>query len=440
MDNLGSMEPEEILQILTGSFACAFVIFMFIIVYVVMARRGKSAGKRAGLGTTGFRQDTLAGPPMTSTPSASSTGKASLDGEPLPIDVGARLVGTGREAWLTEGPPTAAETPVSDEYGPDHGQEVWRLLRDPSSGQIWVQAAGMRYRSLNDIRDRAVGERVLATITHLLRFSNGMVATDQGVTTLELPACDAVEVPAGFGTLSGAREPGEMIRLITNPGRGHSCVHVVGRCYLRLVDVQDRAIGQHILEAVTRLLQFSNGMLATNEGVGVVPVPHLRADAHTPLPEIPEPSSQVPEMAVSPDTSTAGSDPHLAQSVSPPSGAAAQISEQERFLQELAGQSPAPTQTPIQRPSLVGGLRRMTQQPASDSLAPLNLAEEIDHIFQSKLLASGMAATTDAKVETNPDGGVRIRIGTAYYHSPDEVPDPQLRDMLKQSITEWEQS
>ena len=113
--------------------------------------------------------------------------------------------------------------------------------------------------------------------------------------------------------------------------------------------------------------------------------------------------------------------------------------EEERFLQQLAGQTPAQPETRVERPSLIGGLRRMRQQASIEAVGPLNLAAEIDRIFQSKLLASRMS-TTNAKVETNPDGGVRIRIGTVYYSSPDEVPDPYLRDMLKLSIAEWEQS
>jgi hypothetical protein len=80
----------------------------------------------------------------------------------------------------------------------------------------------------------------------------------------------------------------------------------------------------------------------------------------------------------------------------------------------------------------------MCQPSSAEKLSTLNLADEIDRIFQSKLIASGMAKT-NAKVETNPDGGVRIRVGAAYYDSPDEVPDAQLRDVLKPSIPDWEQ-
>ncbi len=354
------------------------------------------------------------------------------------IDVSARLVGTGREAWLEEGPSGLTGT-SAEEHASDHGQEVLRLLRDPLTGQIWIQVAGVRYRSLNDIRDRAVGERVFAAVTHLLRFSNGMVATDQGVMTLELPSCDAVRVPTAFGVLSEVRESDEVMRLMSDPDQDRFCVHVVERCFHRLVDVSERETGQYILEAITRLLQFSNGVLATNDGVGVVPVPPLRLDAHTPLPKSATVDSQVSESAASPASTMTGFDPRSTHSSYAPPDSAEPISDQERFLHQLRSQAPSQAETPIQRPSLIGSLRRMRQGASSaETLPSLNLADEIDRIFQSKLIAFG-EASTDAKVETNPDGGVRIRIGTVYYESPNEVPDPHLRDMLRLSIAEWEQ-
>jgi len=450
MGNLGTMDPEELLQFLTGSIACAFVIFLFIIVYVVISRRGKSTGKRVGLGAPSYRQETSlaeyrpanslpAGSSATSTTSDSMAAKSPSSDNTSSIDVSARLVGTGREAWLEEGP-SSVTGDSAEAYASDHGREVLRLLRDPLTGQVWIQVAGVRYRSLNDIRDRAVGERVLAAVTHLLRFSNGMVATDQGVITFELPPCDAVRVPTAFGVLSEVRESDEIMRLMSATDQDHFCVHVVERCYHRLVDVRERETGQYILEATTRLLQFSNGMLATNDGVGVVPVPPLRLDAYTPLPKSATADSQVSgsgasavSTAMDLDTQTTRS-PYLAPDSAEP------ISEQERFLLQLRSQAlPSQVETPVQRPSLIGSLRGVRQASSlSEPLPSLNLADEIDRIFQRKLVASGNASV-DAKVETNPDGGVRIRVGTVYYDSPDEVSDPYLRDMLKLSIAEWEQ-
>jgi hypothetical protein len=428
MENLGTMDPEEILQLLSGSIACGFVIFVFIIVYVVISRRGKRTAKGTGLGMPSIRQETsiVTQPPPEDDRSS--------------IDVSARLVGTGREAWLEEASSSSAETSESGDHSPVHGQEILRLLRDPLNGQIWVQVAGMRYRSLNDIRDRAVGERVLASVTHLLRFSKGMAATEQGVVTLELPPSDAVRVPTAFGVLSDTHESDELIRLMSDPDQDRFCVHVFEQCYRRLVDVSEQKTGQYILEAITRLLQFSNGMLATNDGVGVVPVPPLSLDVHTPLPESATAASQISESIDAP--ASAMTDPALrsTQASYALPDSAEPLNEQEQFLHQLRSQPPLPqTETPIERPSLISSLRRVRQEaPSADALPSLNLADEIDRIFQQKLVASGNTSV-DAKVETRPDGGVRIRIGMVYYDSPDDVPDSYLREMLKLSIAEWEQ-
>ena len=293
----------------------------------------------------------------------------------------------------------------------------------------------MRYRSLNEIRDRAVGERMLAAITHALRFSNGAVATDQGVVMLELPACDGVKVPTAIGSLSDASAADEVIRLMSDPGQDQFCVHVVDRCYRRLSDVSDRETGQYILEAITRLLQFSNGMLATNDGFGVVKVPSLKSDVHSPLPESFALSSQVAQ-----STGDSASLPSTdLESVPPITPSTVPLNEQERFLQQLMLQTPPQSANPVERPGLMQSLRRVRQGASSESLPSLNLADEINRIFQGKLNASSLG-TVDAQVETNPDGGVRIRVGTIYYNSPDEVPDPRLRELLKLAIAEWDQS
>jgi hypothetical protein len=453
MENLGSMDLDRLFQLFAASLAGAAVIIVLIAIYVIMSRRRDEAKIRMRLGTGNSVQATAptasraqVSPALQSRlplMSSEESGGVESPGSQQPsIDVSARLAGTGREAWLVETPSDAPDAAPPEERADYHGREVLRLVRNSLTGQMWVRIAGMRYRNLNDIRDRAVGERVLAAITHVLRFSNGMLATDQGVVTLELPPCDAVRVPTAFGVLSETAEPGEIMRLMSDHDHGHFCVYVADRCYRRLVEIADRTTGQCILEAITRLLQFSNGTLATNLGVGVVPVPSLSADRHTPLPVPPAAS---PQVGLSTASSLAASVPAAAPS-SPVSSVAPSITpsivtpvdEQERFLQRLSSQMPSQPQAPVERPSLIGSLRRMRKKSPTESLSPLNLADEINSIFQSKLSAS--SSKVNAGVEANPEGGVRIRIGMAYYDSPDEVPDPNLRDMLKLSIAEWERS
>lgn len=442
MENLGSMNPEQMFQLFVGSLTCAFIILVFIIVYFAVARRGNQQKRRTDLGRGEYGQDLLssgqylgtsrtAKPPMTPASSGPSAASTLPGGEESLVDVSARLAGTGREAWLEETPAGPFDIPLDEEPVPYHGHEILRLVRNSSTGQHWVQMAGVRYRSLNDIRDRAVGQRVMAAITYVLRFSNGMVATDQGVVRLRLPPCDAVKVPTAFGVLSEERGPAEIMRLISNAEQNDFCVHVIDRCYRRLIDVSDQTIGQCILEGIARLLQFSNGALATNDGFGVVPVPSLGIDAYTPLPVPPTPDSHP-----LPPVSNLGHEPPASLSSSPP---AEQLNEEELFLQQLMSQIPPQSQEPVEPPSLRSSFRRMRKTPSAQPLPSLNLADEIDRIFQSKLAASSLAMT-DARVESSPDGGVRIRVGMAYYDSPDDVPDPHLRDMLKLSIAEWEES
>jgi len=444
MENLGSMEPEQLLRLFMGSLGCAFVIFAFLMGYVFISRRGSKVNKPKAIGTGNPSRTAASAPSRQPTPQQASplapTGSApptqsQLSGEPMPVDVQARLAGTGREAWLEDSSPHPQEALRMDKLVAHPNPEILRLVREPAGGQVWVQVAGMRYRALSDIRDRTVGERVLAAITHTLRFSNGMLASDSGVVALEMPSHDAVQIPTGFGALSEAYEPDEMLRLMGNSEENQFCVHVAESCYTQLADVHDRLTGQFILEGITRLLQFSNGLLATNHGIGVVPVPSLSPFVHS---QLPPRTPSAPTLEVGPASSGGSSMDFPASAPAPAPAASDSLSEEERFLQQLMSQVP-PTVQPIERPSLIGGLRRMRKKSSLEPLPLLNLADEINRIFQDKLQTSGLRGT-DAKVEARADGGVRIRVGLVYYNSPDEVPDPQLRQMLKLSVAEWEES
>jgi hypothetical protein len=413
MPDLSAMTTEQIGQLFVGAVICAVLIFVLIVVYYVLSRQSSQSQPRTDSGAKGPLTSQRPASPILPAAQPPAPTEDSATAGPLAVDIGARLAGTGREAWLQEATPLA-QAPSSPI------KEILRLVRDPVTGQIWVKVAGVRYRSLVDIRDRVVGARVLAAITYALRFSNGRVATDQGVVTLPLPPCDSVEMPAAFGSLSEAQEAGEILRLASGPEQQDFCVQVADRSYRRLVDVPDQSVGQHILEGITRLLQFSNGMVATNDGIGMVPLPALSADVATPLPPPPAP----------PATDAFASPSEL------PSPAP--LSEQERFLRQLMSTTPPAPNEPVRPPSLMSNLRGTRKKSSSDSSPALNLVTEINRIFQSKLGVSPLA-NTDAEVQASPDGGVRIRVGTVFYNSPNDVPDARLRELLKLSIAEWEQ-
>ena len=412
MDQLGRLELGQLLMLMAGVVACAAFVAVLAFGYIVLARR--SSGKRSGSSAAVHSQvsaltEDLSGrlDPMTIRPSPSSTAAGD---ESQRLDVEASLTGTGLEARLTKESAQISGFPAAKR------QEILCVVQDPVSGTVWVKVAGVRYPGLNDIRDRAVGETVLAAITHALRFSNGLVATDNGIVTVALPATDAVGLPTALGALSDIDEPGEVMRL-TGDAKGKTFwVTVADHHYRSLAEVSDEVTGQRILEGMSRLLQFSRGRLSTDDGVAALPVPSLGVEAS---------GLSVAPSAVS-----------LSPSATAPSPAATPTPEQEEaFLRQLMEQNEQPADKPSRRPG-VFGRRGQPQDSAAESAPSFSLVDEIDRIFQAKLAASPLS-NIDAQIVASADASVGIRIGTTHYSSPKQVPDPVLRRLIEDSIAEW---
>jgi len=412
MEQLGNLESEQLLLLLVVVIACAAFVAVLAFGYIVLARR--SSGKRSGANAAIHSQvsaltEDLSGrlDPVPMPPSSASLATGE---ESVLLDVEARLEDTGREVWLTQESAQASEFPAAKVA------EILRVVQDPGSGGVWIKVAGVRYLGLNDIRDRAVGETVLAAITHALRFSNGLVATDKGIVAFALPATHAVEVPAALVALSDIDEPGELMRLTSDAEGRAFWVTVDDHHYRTLAEVPDEATGHRILEGVSRLLQFSGGRLSANDGVAALPVPLLTIEAS-------RMSAAPPDASRSP-------------SAAAPSSVPAPTPEQEEaFLRQLMEQNQQPAEQPSRRPGLFGR-RGQPQDSAPESAPSFSLVDEIDRIFQAKLAASPLS-NTDAQIVASADSSVGIRIGTTHYSSPEQVPDPVLRRLIEDSIAEW---
>jgi hypothetical protein len=46
----------------------------------------------------------------------------------------------------------------------------------------------------------------------------------------------------------------------------------------------------------------------------------------------------------------------------------------------------------------------------------------------------------EVHVGTGPGGGIRIRVENEFYDTPDDIPDPEIRGIIKAAIQEWEKS
>lgn len=207
----------------------------------------------------------------------------------------------------------------------------------------------------------------------------------------------------------------ELLRLLRSPD-GRLIVEVAGRQYTRLADVTDKKTGQFILKLAACLLSFTNGMVVTPAGVRSFSLPPVTPPepmtAELPLPPRAEPPPPPP-----PSVPPAKSRPVLS---TPP-------------LSRLS--SPEPQPAP-RRGSLLG----RPPAPSKSILPPLNLADEINEIVQARLVASPLAASTEIKITADPGGGIRINVNGQYYAAPDDVPNPEARELIKAAIKQWERS
>lgn len=210
-----------------------------------------------------------------------------------------------------------------------------------------------------------------------------------------------------------AQPAAELMRLLRHPETGQLMVEIGGKQYTKLAEVTDKEIGRDILKLAAHLLAFTNGVVATDTGVKPVYKPKVG--------QTPEPVAPAEKSASSPPAER------------PPAAA-----QQDAFLASLRSQSaPAPSPSPA-APGLFG--RGRTSATKSELPGLLNLADEINEIVQERLSYSPLAGKVFLEVTSAPDGGININVNGVNYSSPDEIPDETIKQLIKDSIKQWERS
>lgn len=217
----------------------------------------------------------------------------------------------------------------------------------------------------------------------------------------------------------------ELLRLLRDPQSGQLIVEIAGRRYTKLAEIADKEMGQYILKLAAHFLAFTNGMVATDAGlksfqapkVGETPIPPAAPTPAAPqrnVPETPAPVSPAPAAPV-PQPS-----PEL----------------ESAFLASLRAK-PALEPPQPQRRGLFGRAKSAAAEPL---LPALNLAEQINEIAQARLRYSPLAGATRLEITSDPGGGILINVNGRLYHGPDEIPQPEVKELIKASIKEWEKS
>jgi hypothetical protein len=71
------------------------------------------------------------------------------------------------------------------------------------------------------------------------------------------------------------------------------------------------------------------------------------------------------------------------------------------------------------------------------SRAPQSIVAQIDEILQGKLAGSPLSGRGIRLMEL-PNTPLVVMVGLQQYEDVDAVPDPDIRDLIRQSVAEWE--
>jgi hypothetical protein len=137
--------------------------------------------------------------------------------------------------------------------------------------------------------------------------------------------------------------------------------------------------------------------------------------------------------------------------------AASKVLEALSGLQKFAGIAPAanpdlkPKPVILPTPSAPApGIdptvaQAMTQSGAAPSMPlypapPNSILAQIEAILQRNLMRYPELAHRKIHVGAATDGGLSIEVDRLFYHHADEVPELQVRDLIKAAIHEWERT
>jgi hypothetical protein len=196
---------------------------------------------------------------------------------------------------------------------------------------------------------------------------------------------------------------------------------------LPLREIKDERIGRQVLQAAANLVHFT-GVIQAHDRARTSQPSSLSAAEPTATDSPPALSTVALEEA-----------PPVPRTPAPPS-------VEREFLQSLVQQR-LPKEEETRKASLspieffrrsFSARRRARVQ--GDIPSPLSFVEEIEEILQRFLRTYPSFIGKEVHVGTAQSGGIRIQVEDEFYDTPDDIPDPEIRGILKAAIQEWEKS
>lgn len=220
-----------------------------------------------------------------------------------------------------------------------------------------------------------------------------------------LPAAAPAETPA---------HPGEVMRVIRDEETGRLLVEVEGRRYAHIREIGDARVGRRVLWAIADLVRFTGGMATNPQAMRSIgePPPAAAAAAPTTGPVAPPPVSATP-----PPVSVTSSPPPISTR-----STVSSLAEPER-----------------PRYSMTEFFRRGLQPNEPAVAGPTSFIEEIDEILQGYLERLPQRPVESVHVLSAKDGTLCIEVGDTRYDSVEQVPLPEIQQLIRAAVAEWEQ-
>ena len=213
----------------------------------------------------------------------------------------------------------------------------------------------------------------------------------------------------------------EIMRVLRDEDTGTIIVEIEGNQYRRLTEIRDGKIGNQVLEAIADLIKFTGGVVR-GQWAAASATPSVPARERPPQPQVREPVSSPQAMAVE----TPDSD------------------EREAFLRRLreGDLEVSKTQPQEAQPSIMSYFtrRRKPQVAAEPTETGGTFIDQIEAILQQMISTAPTPPEKEVHVRTGPDGSLQIQVGERHFSSPDRVPDPTIRHLIKAAVKEWERS
>lgn len=226
--------------------------------------------------------------------------------------------------------------------------------------------------------------------------------------------------------------PVEVMRLLRDRVTGALVVEVEGEKYRALKEIKDGRVGRRVLQVAADLVRFTE-VMQPKKRTGI------QQQSYT--------SGVDPTLAVSPSAPSTlalkiapamEQEPPVPRTPAPPSVEQEFLDSLTRQMQQGEREPEKPSLNPIEFFRRGFAARRTAR--LQSGVSSRSFIDEIEDILQRFIRTYPSFIGQEVHVGTAPDGGIRIQVENEFYSSPDDIPDPEIRGILKAAIQEWEKS